>query len=650
MTHYLLNAFLHRRAACGLALLLALTSLCGPLAAQEAPTKRTWKAASGGYSVDATLIEQGNGTVKLRKEDGLVVTVQLSLLSKEDQDYVAGLAKQQNPFAGGVPAALPAAAPGPAAMAANQLASPDEVLVLPGDGVEVALSTAAPPAPLDPDPMPPLLSVKPGNIRVADTDPYDKVSPLSVLDPQTGTVALTIGRNKAGKPEETRGRILIGKLPNGPFQTVLDTDQSLYLLDHHPGTGQTLMVSGVDNIQRGGELQLVEKLGADKPVVRLRRLLPGHDKPGFKPQASKGWLLAKDIAVVQVNDALYCWNLATNQLLYRTPRNTASTLRIPAFSGGRRYLAVPDSKGFHLIESASGKHLGFVDAEMVGTPGVAFHPDGKRIAVTASNTWAVYDLAAGQLPQSGVVSAHLHHTLVGWITNDWFLTESGDVVDPNLGMVVWHYYSGNVGRTLGRGTLTAASTISGLKLTTLPMPSDDLNKAYASLSKRKDLWVTQPGTEVKIVISVEDADADALEAALSESVLRAGWKINPDAKLAVIATIGRGKPYELKYREGPGLGRNGPEHTVKINPFTANLQIRDANGVLWTRDTENHVPRMLFLRGGETVQEAAKRYERPQPEFFSSMRIPPRIPKGDLDRGLGSSRIDDSRWVDFTRK
>ena len=77
------------------------------------------------------------------------------------------------------------------------------------------------------------------------------------------------------------------------------------------------------------------------------------------------------------------------------------------------------------------------------------------------------------------------------------------------------------------------------------------------------------------------------------------------------------------------------------------MQIRDANGVLWSRETENHIPRLLFLKGGETVQQAVKRYEKPQPSFFSSMRIPPRIPKKSVANGLGRSRLDKGQWVDF---
>ena len=77
------------------------------------------------------------------------------------------------------------------------------------------------------------------------------------------------------------------------------------------------------------------------------------------------------------------------------------------------------------------------------------------------------------------------------------------------------------------------------------------------------------------------------------------------------------------------------------------LKIRSSKEVLWTRATENHVPRFLFLRGDETVEAAVKKFERPQPEFFSSLQIPPRIPKAELSKGLGASRLDKGVWVDF---
>lgn len=609
---------------------------------------RVWRAAVGGYQVEAVLLDRTPTTVRLQKADSRIVTVPIAKLSKADQDYLKTLpADDQDPFAGGAPAPLTMRPGSPTAEPAGAPAGqPGEPFELSDEGREIAFGQA-PAAALEPDPMPRLLKLQPGSVQIREVDAYDKPSELCVVDPSQSLVAISISRNVAGRPLETAGALFVGQLPNGPFREIIRAKETMHILDHHPGTGQSLVVTKSDQFQRGGEIQIWDGLATGAPQARFRGLMPGHDKPGFKPKAEQAWLLAKDIAIVQVNDALYCWDFAKNQLLYRTARNTVNSLRRPSFSGGRRYFALPVADGFQLVDSASGKDLGFVQADTISSGGVAFHPDGKRVAIASSNAWGVYDCQAAKMTQSGTVAAHLHNRLTGWVNDHCFLTDNGSVLDVNAAMVVWNYYaSPSASKYLSDGALSVVSTHrQQLRVDTLPMLDPQAKQAIQQLPQRGELMITQPGTEVRVVISAEDAEIEPLQTALEESIARAGWKVNPNAPLAIIATIGRGKPYDLKYRQGARLG--GQVHTVNIHPFTATLEIRDAKQVLWRRETENHVPRLLFLRGGETVQQAVKRYERPQPSFFSSMRIPTRIPKPEIAKGLGRSRLDKGKWVDF---
>jgi hypothetical protein len=68
-----------------------------------APIMRTWREATGTYTVRATLVDVVDGKVMLKKEDGRIVTVPLEKLSKYDQDYAnrrakSGKDKVANPF------------------------------------------------------------------------------------------------------------------------------------------------------------------------------------------------------------------------------------------------------------------------------------------------------------------------------------------------------------------------------------------------------------------------------------------------------------------------------------------------------------------------------------------------------------------------
>ncbi|MCA9135680.1 MAG: hypothetical protein KDB00_02950 [Planctomycetales bacterium] len=53
-----------------------------------ADERRTWRDASGTFSVEAELVSAGDDNVTLRKADGSTVDVKLSILSADDQEYV----------------------------------------------------------------------------------------------------------------------------------------------------------------------------------------------------------------------------------------------------------------------------------------------------------------------------------------------------------------------------------------------------------------------------------------------------------------------------------------------------------------------------------------------------------------------------------
>ena len=163
--------------------------------------------------------------------------------------------------------------------------------------------------------------------------------------------------------------------------------------------------------------------------------------------------------------------------------------------------------------------------------------------------------------------------------------------------------------------------------------------------------LVRPGSAV--AIAVEDATGGADQAAIRSSLTaaaeKAGWKVSDTGPITLVAKIGRGKTEELKFRN---LGGGGPrtESTASLTPFTAELEIRRGNAVLWTRKTVNRIPSILHLQEGETVQVAVKRYEKPDAGFFSLLTLPPRILKPEISEQVGGSYLKDGKWADLNLK
>ena len=619
---------------------------------------RTWKDSAGKYSIEAKLIDLQSDAVRLQKTNGDTISVPLAKLSAEDQAYIKSIVDSKttkpketaNPFETTDLIKIEAVQ---ATFSLQTIKPSQDIQDLPGDGETRLLPKSTDCEPLTPDPAPPIPNLKATLSMLAATDPYDDLSELVTLNSKQALVAISIGRRVSGQPKPPSGKLLVGQLPKGPFTLVSDGAEAIRIFDHKESTGQTLLVSNIDELKRGGELVVMDGLATGKPVELYRRRLPGIEKPGFKPQVKQAKLLGADLALVVVDSAVYCWNLKSCQLIYRTDKSLKGISQVTISANGK-YLAVPQSGGFSLLEAATGEDLGFVDAGTSSGAALSFHPDGRRIGYCSGNTWGVWDIVEARKISSGVVTEFLGEELVGWVGNDLLLTTAGNLLDTKSEMLFWFYYVGATeSRMLWNNWLICVTKNQGLKLTVLPIPDKKAQTAYGKLDQQKSSMITAPGTEVRIEIeSTEPVDKDALTEALTTSIERAGWIVKPTSKLAVVAKIGRGKPYTLQYSSSPigGTGKDKQLENVNINPFTAVLEIRSGKNVLWTRNTENFAPPMIFLRGDETVQEAVKKYERPQPEFFSSLQIPPRIPKPEIARGLGSSREDNGVWVDFPRQ
>lgn len=623
---------------------------------------RTWTDAAGRFTVEAQLLKQTESAVQLRKSDGRTVTVPVNKLSKADQEYLAQRAKYENPFESGEmeeansdEAATPTTTPKPAA--GSKIGDADYkpgTLALPDHGQVILLSEGTPCQPLDADPAANIPKLDPGQVYLADTDAYDKVSELVSLDTNSNLVAISVGRNLINRPDETYGKIFTGQLPKGPFKEVFNASESIRIFDHDPTSGRTLSVGGLDHSERGGELVVLAGVADDRPRELYRRSLPGAGKPGFQPQVTYARWIAPDTALVIVDHKLYCWNLDQAVLIYRSEDHVIRSPTPPRLSPGRRYLAIPTNKGFNLIGTSSGDDLGFVGTGNSLAPGISFHPDGHRIAYSWSNAWGVWDLTQARKINGGVSAEHLGDRLAGWIDSNWFMNELGNVIDTESQMLVWMYYASPIeSRRIWNGSMSVVSKSQGLKILTLPIPEQRSLDAVKYLDRQQNLMITTPGTQVRIAVEApQNVDIEELAEALEVSIKRAGWEVNTNAKLTVAAKIGRGQPYDLEYHNRPFRSPSfgGESHKVQIHPFTASLEIREGNRVLWQRDTENRVPPMLFLKSGQTVQDAVKEFERPQPEFFSNLHIPPRIPREEFAKGLGASRMHKGTWVDFQRR
>ena len=606
---------------------------------QEA-SLRTWSDASGQFEVRATLHQHNATTVVLHTEDGRSIQVPIERLSQKDRDHLKSLrTPDDNPFAGGTAigemASSPHAAPG-SLDAQPPSQSIADSLALPGTGSEIDLDSAPGSTSFEPDPLPTPTEMPEKTVAITEVDAYDRVSSPVLIDPPSLTFAVSVGRNKSGSPDETRGRLFVVGLDSGQSQLVWDKPHAIRVLGHHRRSGRTLIVDQLDQFERAGELVMLEGVLEGSPSELFRRALPGLGKPGFQPMVEWARLLSASHVAAIVDGALMVWDLPAAQLLYRIEKVKAS--EPPAFSGNLKYMAVPQSGKVVVLETATGRIVKSTSTGSTLVPGVAFHPGGGMLAICASNQYLVWDCQTDEIVSEATTTDHLGSWPLDWIGNKTFRSSLGSLVDVELGMPVWKYNIGAASKPLVMGNRLVTTTRLPLaKLCSLPIPHKTAQEGMERLMRAGDeAMLVRRGSKVAIAVEgVSGADVSQIEDALSAAVKKAGWGVNRNAPIRLVAKIGRGETEELKYRGMLDASRK--ISVAKITPFTADLEIRDASNVLWKRSSTNHVPRMLRLQEGETVQDAVKRYEKPDPGFFARLNLPPRIPKPEVASQIGMS-------------
>lgn len=625
-----------------------------PNAPGQTGEPRLWKDTTGKFQVRAALVEQTETEVRLHTDDGRELLVPISRLSQGDQDYLKSAnAPSTNPFAGGTPVPAGAAAnttpatalPG-MLRAVPESKSVGEEMALPGTGTTLDLSPGPSGEPFAPDPQPSVPSLPAAFVPVVAIDAYDTVSPPVLTDVAEGRFLVSIGRNKSGSPQETRGRIYSVNLKSKKSDLVWDHPNAVRVLDHDTSSGRTLLVDKLDQFQRGGELVMVHGLetGGAKPVYR--RTLPGAGKPGFAPQVEWARLLSASHAATIVDRVLYVWDLPAARLVYRIEDVSAS--EPPVFSGNQLYMAVPQGGKVVVVETANGKIRKSIATGSTLKPGAAFHPNGHVLAIAFSNQYQVWDCVADRMVSEATTTDHLGSHPIHWIAPQVFLAQLGDAVHLDLGMSVWKYnVSGSTPPIIMGDKLLTAATSQNCSLTSVAIPHASLEKSVNHLMRAGDAaMLVRPGSSVAIAVEAAGpVDQAEIKASLSKAAEKAGWKVSDRAPITLVAKIGRGKTQQLSFRSmGPGPRTTS---TASLTPFTAELEIRRGTTVLWTRSTVNRIPPMLHLQEGETVQDAVNRYEKPDAAFFSHLNLPPRMPKPEISKQVGRSVLKDGQWQDL---
>ena len=593
---------------------------------------RTWNDATGSYSVKATLLSAENGKVKLKKEDGRVLTLPVAKLSEEDNAYLKELEKaaaaeadENNPFAGGEKET------DSSGIESKSGAKPTSAMVVPEISNSIVLSQSE--WNVKPDPGTTAAhSNKIVNIKTNMTEHefHNKVSP--VLSPSGGILGASITNSFEDSMEIMAIDLKTGRAGN-PASIDMEKAKMIAIADD----GKTA-VTVLD--RRGSDPGRLDfwKLSDDGSANNTAswKTADFRDRDGFEPKSGR---LISPSRLLTFGRSVVLWDCETAEALYSItlPRGTT-----PVLSPGGKQLAIIDGKSIYFASVDSGEMLGMISTPDAPVQLVAFSQNGRFLAglTRATGEISVWDLTnqevIRQLSAPGGSGSSIQ-----WCGDEYLLVNDEALMDVELRATVWNYSSRS--GSIIQGGDGRFWFVSKAKVTPIKLPHKNLDALTAKFDP-EDLLLLKPGVEVSIKLdttfarSVENDILEKLTSALEERKV----KVRDDAELQIVGTL---KTQKRKTVEVSSMfnrfGRRGPTEKISYTPSLATLHFTKDGKKLWGKSRVFGPGGIIHSNRDESTQQAATRMCKPQPSFFTAMKFPKYI--GQLPAGVsaGKSTISD---------
>jgi hypothetical protein len=457
---------------------------------------RIWVDATGRYSVEASLVRREADWVILRRKDGGQSSMPFDRISSRDQEYLLDYEKRQAEIA-----AVEASKPESMRRAIDPIKiEPQEPLDLRpasfvaaenstlqvGVVTETTLHVSKPNSqPADPSPYPVTLPLS--RLAIDNINPYDRCSNLvSVGTPNDPAVGMSVTVGFALSGSKLTNRIVKFDFTENKTKVIYQSEEPVTLLDHHPGSRQSLVLVDHSTSGQGGGLAIATGWRSDEFQLNYQRRLPGDNQSDDVMSRNRPtlrwarWIDDEHIVAI-LDRSLIGWNLVSGEMIFRI--DGIETKSTPALSGGRRYLALPIAGGVQLYETQGGKSLGRIAVEPRVVPAVGFSAQGNSLAIASRRRLIAWNLLDATQTLQFDSSHSLGSNAPTWVDTDLILTSSGMLVSVQRRAAVWRYHlSGS--KTLAADNKIALFRTRSTELTTVKMPHEGADNAIAWLDSQ----------------------------------------------------------------------------------------------------------------------------------------------------------------------
>lgn len=585
--------------------------------------KRTWSDKSGKFKIEASFVELKDGKLRLKKDDGKEVVVQLDKLSEADQEIANLLAEvspataEDNPF-------QPVEGDSPA-----KVSGTSEITGDPSTARKVTLD--APDSwSLSPDnptsPTPPV----PGKVitlpKRESKNAFFEGATGVAFNPGKSQVWVTIKQGGPGGKDEKRVEV-VDATNSAPLAVFVPA--KAFTISGFSPSGSTMLAINDDDFFKKNERVELWKLDG-KQVRQTMSLRPYKGKDGWGIKVTNAFLLS-DERMVTLNDQgwLVVWEVPAGKPLWSV--ELAKIFPTFTVSPTGKQIAVYNEKAIYFLDSESGKTLGKLTppAPPAGHVRLAFRPEGQLFAMLSGMQLVVWELQSGKAivdEQNLLLQAGAGHTSLDFGSDgESVVIDNSLVVDLSRRMVIAKYQGGGAPKVEAGELWSVHSEFKDRqkthKVVHVPVPSKEV-LSKASSANEEALLAIKPGTKVALQLALpfDGPTTERIRQAILEKIKANGWQpADSGAEALIKAEVSQGKPYETEYR---GFGLGGSQK-VTITPLAGKIELIHAGKSIWQTGTGWGPPHFLTLKEGETIQQATQ--VKASPEFFTGTAVPKRI-------------------------
>ena len=606
---------------------------------------RTWKDATGNFSVKAKLIEFDDENVKIEKEDGRVVSIPIEKISEDDLTYLAGLEDRavmedpDNPFAGGT-------------RPKETEESFDDA-----DGFD--------------------LDFKRGSRRNRSKT---KSASYSRIDTSANPIALAANDWNVEPDGQIREATLKGKRANFPRSNAEHTfhnderflisnsnlplcalSRSNPFLDHSElflvrmsdskliaqiripaektnllalsPNGNSLVTISDARGHRSGRMSLWKidgrkmKNAGNWDPDNLFRITALDAPQAFFVDDRKLLLLGKPVVLLDCDsgDTIYSFDRKPGQV---------------AVSSGQKLVGVVSNSSIFVIETESGETKGQIDEPYQGVDALAFSNDGKKLAGLNKSSGCIWiwDMVSGELANELSVSPDTVRTNLQWIDDQFLLVGNKHLVDTISRSKVWEFSISRKGVKKSNGKYW--------KLDDGRLSQSNIGPVNLANKTRQfepdELLVLSPGSKIALEISgklpFDRTTVADIKESLAEELKENKFVLDDDASLKLRLSVTKGEKETTEYRDflDPPWSK-GKKATY--TPTVCKIELVKEGRTFWHLRQTFTAGHFIHLRENESVQAAAKRVCKPNSTFFTKAKLPryyAELPGGKL---LGESKL-----------